>query len=944
MKFNPILFFRAMFSFAVLLLTNETYGNCCSQKITVEHLTVNCQKSPQGIDSSAPLLGWRIYSDRPGVEQGARQILVASRKELLKPGLADVWDSGKRPGPESQNVRYEGAPLLSGTRYYWRVRIWDQKDRPTQWSGVSEWSTGFLSPEAWRARWISAVYSDVNPERNTYLKSWGDKSDDYVERDTAAVYMRRGFDVGKRVKRATAYVCGLGYYELYINGRRVGDRVLDPVFADYQVRIGYATYEIGDLLQRGGNAVGVILGNGHYNTPTRDMFQMENAKWKTPVKLLAELHIEYADGSRDTVLTDGSWRWSNGEIVYNSVRSGETIDRHKTMPGWSRAEFEDAGWSPVHEVPAPLGRMYTPPIEPVRIIRTLPALKVSEPKPGVYVVDFGENLTGWIRMKVRAEDADTVKCDYNEHLTADGTLDLQRSKSHTRGRYQRSIFIPAEGRDEVFESRFAYHGFRYVQLEGLKRAPRLSDLTAAVVHTDLRSIGTFCCSDKGFNDMQAAVRRTLLNSIHGMPGEEATREKMGWTLDAAVTMESYLNNFASIGAYKKCLQDYLDAQEASGHIPSIVPTSGWSLLKPDGDPIFWDDPWWGGSIFLIVENLYNYTGDPAIIEDAFEAMKRYVDFLATTADDGIVSWSLGDWLDMNHTHRATGTTPVAITSTIGYYYMCDRLSAFARKLGRPILAEQYAEKALHIRDRFNGMFLNRETGWYKENSQTAQALPLFFGLVPDDMKNKVDRRLLDAIERNGNHINSGFVGTNFILEYLCLSGHGDKAFEIVSQKEAPGWLHMVRDNKSTMGENINVAGYGNGHHPYGAHIGFWLYKYLGGIRYDPRFPGFKKYIIEPMFVPGMDSVSVATESLYGEMRSRWERNGDDISLDIVVPANTSARLLLPAMNDQVTITADKLPIGNHPFIKTLAPDGTKRSFQIPSGRYRFLLKNIPAQN
>ena len=363
----------------------------------------------------------------------------------------------------------------------------------------------------------------------------------------------------------------------------------------------------------------------------------------------------------------------------------------------------------------------------MRVTGELPAERVVRTSPGVYLVDFGENLTGWVEARVRGERGQTVELQFNEVLKADGSLDTQNSTWHTRGRYQTGLLILGGEGMETFEPRFTYHGFRYMQVRGLTYEPSPEDFTAKCVHTDLPSAGTFHCSMPKLNELNAAVRRTLLNSIHGIPGEEPTREKMGWTLDAAVVMESYLYNFDALNAYKKALRDFRDAQAPTGHIPSTVPSAGWGYVHEDGSLDYWDDPWWGGSIFLLTDKLYLHTGDVGVLEYAFPALKAYVDFLTSTARDHIVTWSLGDWLDLNPdtTSQASNLTPVAQTSTAGYYWMSRRLAEYAEILGYDRrLSEHYGALAERIRERFNREFLDPRTGIYAENSQTAQALPL----------------------------------------------------------------------------------------------------------------------------------------------------------------------------------------------------------------------------
>ena len=862
--------------------------SCAEEHVRLQKLTCEYAVDPLGIDILSPVLGWHIMSAKPGMKQTAYRILVASTEEQLEKDVGDIWDTGKIYSSESQRIKYAGGPLRSMQYCYWKVQVWDEGDKLSSWSRVACWFMGVLDTKEWKGGWISSRFGEVSAERE-YMPSWGDKVDEnYFPTDTAAVYMRKIFETPLKVKHAMAFISGLGYYELYINGDKVGNAVMDPAFTDYQRTIGYTTYDVTSMIKEGSNIIGIILGNGFYNLPAQDLFQMEKAHWKTPPKVLMNLLIEYTSGEKKIIATDNTWRWHTGEIVYNCIRGGETIDHNQSEEGWNTMSFNDNHWRPVIEVPAPVGELKAQMIEPMRINEVIEPVNITEPQNGVYLVDFGKNLTGWIELNIKGEKGQTIVCDYNEHLKEDGMLDLRYSHSHTYGRFQQERFVLNGEGWETFEPRFTYHGFRYVQLKGLNEKPDISSIHAKSVYTSLDTTGYFYSSDNACNNLQKAIVRTYLNSTHGLIAEEPTREKMGWTLDAGVAVQSYLYNFNAVNAIRKCIQDYIDAQETSGHIASILPTNGWGYALPDGKPFLWDDPWWGGSIFLLVDNLYKYTGDTSVVAHAFDAMKGYTDYLATTAIDDLVDWSLGDWLDVNHNINndiKPGLTPVVHTGTVGYYWMNERVSAYARMLGKNDIAGQYAVNAERIKRRYNTVFLDRETGWYEKKSQTAQALPLWTGMVPDDMKEKVTARLLDAVNYTDGHISAGFIGSIPVLEYLSENGYRDIAFEMVDKREIPGWFYMVKDENSTMGESLNSKNTGSGHHPYGAHIGFWLFKYLGGIRVDKDVPGYKTFIIEPYFPSGMDHLCTTTESLYGKISSSWKRKNREIKLTLHICAS-----------------------------------------------------------
>ena len=907
---------RLFFTLAFLLPVALPGMSVATRDVKLLGLTCNYVEEPIGMGDKKPLLGWRIDTDRAGYLQGSYRVLVASDKALLDADCGDIWDSGIVADGKSQHVKFAGTPLLPCCDYYWKVKVWDVSGLESDWSPVASWRTGLFEEFDWEGEWVSSKFAELLPHRR-YKSNRRVEHENWFMEDSAAVYMRREVEIPVPVRKATAFICGLGYYELYINGRKVGDRVMDPLFTDYDKRVVYATYDVTDYFSTGSNAFGILLGNGWYSLPTRDVFGMHDANWHTPPKVRLNVVVEYESGARDVIVTDRTWKWGHGEIVYNSVRSGETIDHTKSVHGWNEPGFCDSLWRNVCHVPAPLGKLTADPMPPMRVAKELKPVGITETGPGVYLVDFGENLTGWVETRVRGSRGQTVELQFNEVLKADGSLDTQNSTWHTRGRYQTELLILGGDGEETFEPRFTYHGFRYMQVRGLAYKPAPEDFTAKCVHTDLQRAGNFSCSMDKLNDLNAAVCRTLLNAVHGIPGEEPTREKMGWTLDAAVVMESYLYNFDALNTYKKALRDFQDSQSPAGHIPSTVPSVGWGYVHEDGSLDYWDDPWWGGSIFLLADKLYLYTGDAGVLESAFPSLKAYVDFLSSTAEDHIISWSLGDWLDLNPdpNSQASNLTPVAQTSTAGYYWMSRKLADYAHK--------------------FNREFLDYETGIYAENSQTAQALPLALGLVPDEMKEKVRQRLLDAIDMRNGHISAGFIGGNFTMDYLPGNGYFDVAYKMLTQPESPGWLHMVRSSKSTMSESINLNGPGSGHHPYGAYIGFWLYKYLGGIRADEDKPGFREFIIEPGLGSGLEEACTSYHSLYGEIVSAWKKRGGRITLTIRVPANSVAELILPSEMIGGNLRVNNTRIRNIPAISLITAGNGKTHYSVGSGTYEF---------
>ncbi len=485
----------------------------------------------------------------------------------------------------------------------------------------------------------------------------------------------------------------------------------------------------------------------------------------------------------------------------------------------------------------------------------------------------------------------------------------------------------------TLEPRFTYHGFRYVQVTGPTRRPSLASLVAFGVHTDWDSAGEFSCSNPKINQMQQAIRRTLSNSAHSMPGEEPTREKMGWTQDGLNTMEAALYNFDAAAVYRKYLFDMMDAQEPNGHVPPIVPTNGWGRTKPDGLPPDYSDPWWGGTLPYVAEKLYEYYGDRRALEEAYEPMKRWVDYLGTMAHDRLIDWWLGDWLEIGATGRPT-RTPIIQTSTAGYYYCVMAVVQAATLLGMPADAVKYRSLADEIKRSFNEHFFDPTTGLYAKDSQTSQVLPLWLGMAPKDKRELVLDRLVEDLHGHNDHMTTGFVGVMPLLDGLVDWGQPKLAYVVAMQEDAPGFLQMIADGNSTMGESLDGKA-GSRHHPFGACIGSFLFREIAGIRSDPSAPGFQRIVIRP--VPGnLTWAKAKYESIHGSIVSDWKRESGRFMFDVAIPANTTATVYLPT-NTTEAITESGRPLDQVPEVRLLRVEGNQAVVGVGSGKYSFVV-------
>jgi alpha-L-rhamnosidase len=916
---NPIS--HIILATALLLGISVLNAPAEASALRIGHLRCEYRENPLGIDTPKPRLSWWLETERRGERQTAYQVVVASSPESLDAGRYDLWDSGRVASDCSIQIEYGGKRLRSEERCCWKVRVWDGGGVRSGWSRPAIWTMGLLAPADWHAHWIAATAR----LSNSALPAPGPN-----EPGNAAVQMRREFDIHGPVRHAVAYLCGLGYSELEINGRKIGDHVLDPGFTDFSRRALYLTYDVTPELREGRNAVGILLGGGWFNLATPDLFGFEHAPWSASPRALLRLSVEYADGTRQAIVTDPTWKWATGAIRFNCVRGGETIDARKAAPGWSAPGYPDGGWSPVVQVDGPAGRLVSQQHPPIRVTASIRPTKISEPKPGVYLFDLGVNIAGWARLRTHGAAGARVTLQYNEALGADGCVDMQHTASHTHGRFQTDEFVLAGNGLETLEPRFTYHGFRYVQVTGLTEQPTPETITGRWVTTDPAPAGSFACSDERIDRLQQAIVRTLRNNMHGIPTDCPQREKMGWMDDGCVDIEMACLNLDTPNFYRKWVGDMLDAQDPNGHVPDFAPTCGWGRVRADGSPGEMADPWWGGAIVLAPWKLYLQYGDTRILREAYAGMKGYVDYLTTVSQGHLINWGLGDWLD-DTAGGGARRVPVVQTSTAAYCFFANVVGRTAALLGKADEAKSYAGLADTIRAAFNKSFLDAGSGLYAHDSQSGQALPLYLDLAPRAARPAVMEQLVKSIKgpREG-HVSAGIVGLLYVYHVLMEGERNDLAWRMLTQPGYPGWLYMLDHGATSLWEDWQ--GIASLNHPALGCMGFWLYEGLGGIRPDPSAPGFKRFFIRPYLADGLEWVRCSYDSPYGRIETRWRLKEGRLSLEVTVPANTTATIYVPTAQPYAVKESGR-PASES--VKPLRAEPGAALFQVGGGHYAF---------
>lgn len=894
--------------------------------LSFEELLCEYRLNPLGIDTPCPRFSWKVFTPKRGSYQTAYQILVSRTLEALQSNTGDMWDSGKVEGRESTNIPYAGKPLESRTRYYWKVRVWDEEGLPSSYSTPAWFETALLAQEEWeKSVWITPPL--------------------VLEKPSAPMF-RKEFFLEKKPIRGRAYISGLGYYELRINGQKVGDHVLDPPWTDYTKRILYTTYDVTPYLQEGSNVIGVILGNGWFAYSQTVMHPLP--------QFILQLYITLEDGVEKCIVSDRNfWVSVNGPIVENSIYNGETYDARLEKPGWDMPGYrmDPNEWFPSIIAEPPGGIMVAQILEPIKVIQDIEPVNITSPKPGIYVFDFGQNFSGWVRLAVQGSRGTKVTMRFAELLYEDGTVNQENLRT---ARATDTYILKGEG-VEIYEPRFTYHGFRYVQVEGFPGEPTHKNVIGRVVRSSVERVGHFQCSNEILNKIQHNAFWTEANNLHGIPTDCPQRdERLGWLNDMTVRAEAALYNFNLALLYTKWMDDIKDTQDpTTGAIADTAPFRRYG--RRPADPV-------AMSYLLVPWLLYVFYGDRRILEKHYEGLRQWIAYLERSTDEhGIVQYSYyGDWAPPLSeavpgsigASALSATTPGIFVSTCLFYYGILLLTKIARVLGRKEEEGAYAALAIRIKEAINQTFFNCETKRYATGSQTCYALPLFLDIVPEEYKKDVLKNLIEEImEKRKGHLATGNIGSKYVMDALTESGFANVAYVLATQTTYPSWGYMVMQGATTMwerweyvtsGPQVQMASHC---HPMNATISAWFFKALGGIIPDEKEPGFGRVTIKPYIPKDLDFVDCSLKTIKGLVRSSWRKNRDKLIMRIAIPWNATAQVHIPVGQknlQKVTIKESNCVIwekgcymGNIPGIRGGNTQGDSVVLEIGSGDYHF---------
>ena len=864
--------------------------------------------NPLGLDVSVPGLSWKLEDPRRGATQKAYQIQVGSQ-----PGNADVWDSGKVISDQCVNVAYGGPALASGTRYHWRVRVWDKDGVPTSFSPAAWWETGILNPSHWKAQWIG-IHS-------------------------SAALVRRAFTITKQVKRARVHASARGLYRLRVNGQGIGSGAFTPDWTDYTLRSVYQTYDITSLMKSGENVVGAFLGKGWYGSRLGWKSQAEYPYGPAPMRLFLELHLDFTDNSSTVIISDGSWKGIQGPIQDSTLYDGEQYDARKEEPGWDAPGFDDRHWAAVSAVP--LGVQLTAQrSNPIRVIESIRPRSVTSPATGTYVYDLGQNMAGWVRLRVRGQAGIRVRLRFSEVLASSGHLDTYSLRS---ARATDEYVLRGSGKDEFFEPRFTYHGFRYVEVTGYPGTPGLDDVTGTVVHTDAPMTGAFSCSSDLVNRIWQSTLWSQRGNLFSVPTDCPQRdERLGWTGDAQTFWRTACYNMDLAAFSRKWMLDLEESQSPAGSFRDMAPVVP-GLTSATAAPF------WGDAGIVIPWTAYRQYGDTTLLKNRYASMQKWMDYiLANNANfiwERSVGNNYGDWMAPS---RNPFSDKVVIATAV-WASNARKMEEIARVLGRVADVAAYEKLYGDIKSAFAGRFVSG-SGRVGSGHQTPTALALHADLVPANLIQAAVAELVADITSRGNHLSTGFAGTACLLPVLSEAGRDDIAYKLLLQTTYPSWGYMVNQGGTTIWERWNndvvcekrVDPTCSFNHFCFGSVVEWLYRYLAGIDLEPQDAGFRRLRIRPRIGPGLDHVQAHYDSIRGPVKTRWDLHGSDVTLAVTLPPGARAEVHVPAPHPD-RVRESGFRAATSPGVRFLRMEAGAAVFETAAGDYVFTVGGLTTE-
>lgn len=919
---------RRILSGCAVLLYSHTLP---ATDFSVYDLTCEQQRQAVGIDSRSPRFSWKINAQKRNFEQSSYRILVASDTKTLGENTGDVWDSGETRSDASILIPFEGKELEAAHTYCWKVRITDRDGNASDWSTPQTFTTGLFTEKDWNgAHWI-ALESDREkivpalhfPEAEKRLKD--KRVGDYL-----MPQFRKEFALKKKeVEQALIYISGLGHFELFLNGEKVGNHFLDPGWTVYDKEALYATFDVTSDLKEGNNTIGVMLGNGFYNIPNERYYKITGSYGAPKMKLNAV--IRYTDGTVQNVVSGKDWKAAASPITYSSIYGGEDYDATREEAGWKRSGFNDKQWknATISDIPVKLTAQIG---THLGVRDRLPVVKYYKNAKGYWLYDLGQNFSGIVRLKVKGAKGSAVLLRPAELLNPDSTVNQSASGEPYYFKYT----LGGNSEEETWQPRFSYYGFRYIQVEGAvpegtentSGLPEITELEGLHTCNQAEENGTFSCSNPMFNKIYHLIDWAMRSNMASVLTDCPHREKLGWQEEHHLMQYSLQYRYDLSALYPKIMRDLKASQHANGTIPTIAPEY---VRFADG---FEDTPEWGSAFIICPWYLYKWYGDTRPIKEYYPYMKKYLDYLGSRAQNHIVAYGLGDWFDIGP--GAPGNSQLTsngITATAIYYYDTKILEDMARLLGEKDDEARFAALAQQIKKAYNDTFYHKDKGYYDRNSQTANAISLYMGLAEPSERPRILQSLVNDIRSRNNALTAGDIGYRYVLRALEAEGRTNVIYDMNKKYDIPGYGWQLAHGATALTESWQAYGFISNNHFMLGHLMEWLFSGLGGIRQQDESVAFKQILIEPQVVGDITSAATTYESSYGRISCEWKIENGNYTLLVAIPANTTAQIILPTKHIE-NVTEYGIPLSDKQAIKT-ETIGEKLRVNVGSGNYRF---------
>lgn len=889
----------------ILVVTVFLISSCTSKSniISVAETTVNYKKNATGVDKPVEL-GWKLTSDQNNQYQTAYQILIAKNEEDLDKNLGTIWDSKKIDSDRSVNVSVDEKNFKPGTQYFWKVKVWDKDGVESDWSATSSFITALYTEKSWSgAKWIS--YEEMEDDKILVpgIPTWGYNTKGVATRRAVIPLFRKDFITESEISSAFLFVSGLGHYKAYINGDQISDDFMTPGWTNYQKTCSYNTYDVTKEIIKGDNAIGIIVGTGFYNI-NNERYRKMLITYGMP-KTIAKLVINYTDGTSATIVTDNDWKTAPSPVTYSSIYGGESYDARLEQEGWNKSKFDDSSWKPALLAKLPGGELKPEVIYPVQIKESYSPIEVIKKGLDTFAFDFGQNASSVIEIQLKGKAGDTVRIYPSEILYEK----LRENQRWVGWPHYYEYILKGDG-VETWSPKFTYYGMRYAHVLGAQPTdyktddakPEIVSIKANHVTNSAPNVGSFWCSNPLFNKIDTLIRYAIESNLQTVMTDCPHRERLGWIEQTYLMGNSILFNYDIYHMYAKQVNDMMDSQRDNGLIGNIAP----EFIVFGGD--FTDSPEWGSASIQVPWLAYKWYGDISLIEESWQSMVRYLEYLDTRAENNIISYGLGDWYDLGPKEPGwSQLSPLAVTATSIYYLNYKKMAKMAGLLGKTDDEKAFSKKAGEIRQAYNDLFFDKDKAIYATGSQTAMAIPLSMGMVDEAYRDKVLTNLVDSIIANEKALTAGDVGFHYLMDALTEGNYSQLIYDMNNRDDVPGYGYQIKKGATALTESWEALDKKSNNHLMLGHIMEWFYEGLGGIRQTEGSVAHKNTIIEPAIVDGLEEVKTSLETPYGLIKSAWKNTKETLKMDVVIPVNTDAEIYITASeNDQIKINGNKL--------------------------------------